>query len=153
MQGYWKQQLKLQEQMWQAKVQRLQAQLEAARGGRRRRSPSEDPTPARSRSSSSQRSSSLGGGSPRGSEVRAEGCRLGVEIVDGPADGVRVVAAKGLCQKAGLRPNDVITTVTSASSTRNKAAFRQAIQNLTAGDLVSLTVTRDGEDLQVDLQL
>jgi len=84
---------------------------------------------------------------------------LGAEVAtvlgpDGTAGGVGVVAVTtgGGAERAGLRPGDVITSVGSAQ-TPDTTALTQALAAAKPGDKVTVTISRAGQDQDVQVTL
>jgi S1-C subfamily serine protease len=89
---------------------------------------------------------------------------IGAEVTtvlgaDGPADdtaaqgvGVVTVTGGGPADRAGLKAGDVITSV-GAQETPDTTALAQALAAASPGDKVTLTVSRDGENRDVQVTL
>ena len=84
---------------------------------------------------------------------------LGAEVAtvlgaDGTTGGVGVVAVTsgGAAERAGLRPGDVITSVGGAQ-THDTTALTQALAAADPGDKVTVTISRDGQDQDVQMTL
>jgi S1-C subfamily serine protease len=84
---------------------------------------------------------------------------IGAEVAtvlgpDGTAGGVGVVAVTGGggAERAGLRAGDVITAVAGAQTT-DTTALSQALAAAKPGDKVTVTISRDGQDRNVQVTL
>ena len=84
---------------------------------------------------------------------------IGAEVAtvlgpDGTAGGVGVVAVTsgGGAERAGLRAGDVITSVAGAQTT-DTTALSQALAAAKPGDKVTVTISRDGQDRNVQVTL
>jgi S1-C subfamily serine protease len=94
-----------------------------------------------------------------GHVTRSHRAALGAEVAtvlgaDGAAGGVGVVAVTsgGGAERAGLRPGDVITSVGSAQ-TPDATALTQALAAAKPGDQVAMTISRAGQDQEVQVTL
>jgi len=96
----------------------------------------------------------LGGSGSSNAQQTSQKAWLGAMVVQstgGPT--IAAVIADSPAEKAGLKRNDVIKSV-DGNSVADPAAVRAAIQNKNPGDLVKLSITRDGnaQDVTVTLE-
>jgi S1-C subfamily serine protease len=94
-----------------------------------------------------------------GHVTRSHRAAMGAEVAtvlgaDGTAGGVGVVAVTsgGGAERAGLRPGDVIKSVGSAQ-TPDATALTQALAAAKPGDQVTVTISRAGQDQDVQVTL
>ncbi|MFP5333696.1 MAG: trypsin-like peptidase domain-containing protein [Actinomycetes bacterium] len=76
----------------------------------------------------------------------------GVKVVDEPQDDRPVITPGGPADRAGIRPGDLIVAFEGRPVT-DPDELIVAIRAQRPGDTVTLTVRRDGEDLEIQLEL
>lgn len=87
-------------------------------------------------------------------EVKAAGgAVLGVEL-DGEAEGLVVgdVSEGGGASKAGLKKGDVIRSL-NGEETKDRESMLKSLEDLRVGQKVTLGITRDGEEMEVEVEL
>ncbi len=86
-------------------------------------------------------------------QQRLDGAYLGVMVEDSD-DGVTIVEvrADSPAEDAGLQEGDIITSV-NASEITDSRILVETVQALDSGDIVNITLTRDGEELSIEATL
>lgn len=79
--------------------------------------------------------------------------RIGISLYDsGSSPAVRSVFTNSPAQKAGLQSGDLITKL-AGEATTTVAEFKSKLASMSAGDSVTLTHSRDGEEKEVTVSL
>ncbi len=87
------------------------------------------------------------------SEEELKQLRIGVSLYDsGSSPAVRSVFTNSPAQKAGLQSGDLITKINGEAST-TVAEFKSKLASMAAGDSLTLTHSRDGEEKDVTVSL
>jgi serine protease Do len=85
-----------------------------------------------------------------GFDPAALGMVLVPDLLDRTPPFIETVAADSPAARAGLRPDDLVIAV-GGRSVASRAAVQQALSALAAGDLVRLSIVRDGAIMECEL--